>query len=253
MMKNTKLYISLFLWLAFGIVITTYFFSNKDEQLKAIKNTNKFVVKNTQTIWKQKLKKLKKKLAERGNDFRDIKVYDGIENSYSFINTNYENATIDFENLINILPDSTKVVFRKEQKQKFVTTQNQVVKEIYQLNLYQNAYNSLHYEYSKFGSSHSSFSRTSIVQESDSTFGFYSVWFPLEMELPQQKVELVYNYKKQDYNWKLFFPKDYNYTDPIIFQFNTYTETDTIRKRYQIKPQKGKKLKPFEYEEIEIK
>ena len=39
--------------------------------------------------------------------------------------------------------------------------------------------------------------------------------------------------------------------NPIIFQVNLYTTTDTIRKRYKIIRSKGRKLGLFDYEEIE--
>ncbi len=250
-MRSIKLYVSLFLWITFGIVIAAHFISDKDKELTAINNTNSFVAENNKLIWQEQLKKLRQTIANYGNNARDIKVYNDIRNSYDFIDECYRNNEIDFKNVIEILPDSSKVAFKEEQKQKFVTTKSQIVKEIHKLNLHQNTYRPLYTEYMKIGSFGGHFSTICIIQESDSTFGFYGVGFPLEMELPKQTIELIYNYKKQDYNWKLFFPKDYNYTKPIIFQINTYTKTDTTRKRYQIKPQKGKKLKPFEYEEIE--
>ncbi|WP_338762959.1 hypothetical protein WAF17_18660 [Bernardetia sp. ABR2-2B] len=247
-MKSIKLYVSLFLWVTFGIVMVAHFISDEDKELTAINNTNSFVAENNKLIWQEQLKKLRQTIANDGNNARDMKVYNDIRSSYDFIDGYYKNNEIAFKNVIEILPDSSKVVFKEEQKQEFVTTKSQIVKEIYKLNLHQNAYRSLYTEYMKIGSFGCHFSIISIIQESDSTLGFYGVGFPLEMDLSKQTAELVHNNSKQDYNWKLFFPKDS--LKPITFQINTYTKTDTIRKRYQIKPQKGKKLKPFEYEEI---
>jgi len=96
---------------------------------------------------------------------------------------------------------------------------------------------------------HCGFNKIHILQASDTTLGFYSNSnINKYIEIHITKIEILNQKYTIDAEGGLVFDK--NLKEPTIFQITTYTKTGIIKKRYQITPKKGQKIKPFDYQEI---
>lgn len=253
---KTKLYTSIFLWLAFIILIVSFSLDNQEEELKAVAITKKSMLEAHKKYYDKEINEAEFFLEENGNNSRDRKVQDTVEMGRVLIDSMFENGEIQTE---IIMPFLSKHYYNHEgayseeeeirRSLRKYEGNNKLIKSVDNFSHYQYTYGRLFDHHHKLWNSNCGFDRISIVKSSDSTLAFSITGLPIYIETPEKSIQFINQKDKKENDWKLSFDK--NSTEPIIFQINTYTKTDTIRKRYQIKPQKGKKLKPFEYEEIE--
>ncbi len=253
-----KIYISLFLWLSFLLLVISHFMNTKEkEELKAIDITKNSVLKAQQKHYDKEINKTEILLEETGNNHRDRKVQDTVLIGRTIIDSLFENGEIKAE---IIMPFLSKYYYNhegahsEEEEIRHLLEgykgDNEVIKSIDNFSRYQYAYDRLFDHHNKFWDGRGcGFDRVSIAKSSDSTLAFAITALPNYIELPEKTIQFINQEDNKEKDWKLQYDK--NSTQPIIFQINTYTKTDTTRKRYQIKPQKGKQLKTFDYEEIE--
>ncbi len=241
---KTKLYSSIFLWLAFVILIVSYSFKNEEEELKAISATKNVVLNAHKEYYDKKLNDVEILINDKGNDYRDIKVQDTVKMGRVIIDSLFQKNELDYDKIKVFLYEYNFDYQLHDYEQKFEDN-SEIIKNINNLDSYQYYYTLLYAHHNKLGGGGGGFDRISIMKSSDTTIAFN-----LTGEVTNT-IQFINQKDNKENNWKLSYDK--NSTEPIIFQINTYTKTDTIRKKYQIKPQKGKKLKPFDYEEIEIK
>lgn len=254
---KTKLYISIFLWLAFIILITSYSLKNEEKELNAISKTKNSVLNAQKEYYAKKLDDAEVTINDNGNNSRDRKVKDTLEMGTILIDSLFKNNEIEvniimpylckYHNSVEPQDDTDEI---KQCLEKYEGN-SEIIKSIDNLRRYQYSYKFLYEHFYKIDWKSCSFDRVVVMQSSDTTIAFDLIGTPNYVEVAEKTIQFINQKDNKENNWSIKFDK--NSTEPIIFQINTYTKTDTTRKRYQIKPQKGKKLKTFDYEEIEIK
>ncbi|AFM05099.1 hypothetical protein Fleli_2745 [Bernardetia litoralis DSM 6794] len=256
---KTKLYTSLLLWLAFIILVASYSLDNQKDELQAITTTKNSILEAQKKYYDKEINEAEVYLEENGNDRRDIKVQDTVKLGRAIIDSIFENDEIKAEIIMPFLSkyyhDHKGVQSDEEEIMRSLVKRykgnNKLLKSVDDFSCYQYAYGRLFDHYYKLWNSGCGFDKISIVKSSDTTVAFHITGLPNYIEIPKKTIQLINQENSKEDNWVIKFDK--KSTKPIIFQINTYTKTDTTRKRYQIKPQKGKKLGAFDYEEIEIK
>lgn len=251
-MKKIKKYVAISFWLVFCLFLTyQYFLDHSIKQKQAVENTHQKIRELTKEIHKHKLEKADITIYERGRNPRDIAVYNKIENACSEIETFYEMNQINITNLKSSLPDSAAFYIHSEAK-KPVNTDHEILTDIYQNNLYQNAYRLLDKEYNRLYYSSCGFLyvKVSVMKASDTTLGFYSLRnINKYIKILKTTIEILNQKYTINGEGVLYFYNNPN--QPTIFQVNTHTDSGIVSKRYQIKQKKGQRLQPFDYEEIE--
>jgi hypothetical protein len=249
-MKKNKTYIAISFWAILCLFLFYQYHLNSlvgSEEQKTISITNQKIRSLTQKLHQSKLKRVDIHINEDGNYKRDRKLYDEIKNAYSSVEELYENNTINVINLKSSLTDSTSVRFTTKSIAPAYNFKG--VKDIYNTNLYQNAYNLLGEEYYQLYGFDCGFYKVMVLNASDTTLGLYSTRaFFSSAEIPKMTIKILSKeYPMVSAEGPIF---DKNFKKPIIFQVNTHTKTGIIKKRYQIIPKKNQKLQPFDYKEI---
>ncbi|WP_375559966.1 hypothetical protein ACE193_19945 [Bernardetia sp. OM2101] len=257
---KTKLYTSIFLWLVLTILVVSYSLKNQEKELKAIETTKTIILNTHKEYYEKKLSDTEESINDMRNNPRDRKVQDTVEMGKILIDSMFENGGIQTEIIMPFLYKSFQDKWNQYALQHSVKPlekykgTNEILKQIHPLADYQFYYKHLYNRYDLiYGGISCGFSINLIRKSSDTTLALQPTGFPFlnYTKEPIFTIQSVDKNIKIDGYWKLSFDK--NATKPIIFQTNEYTKTDTIRKRYQIKPQQGKKLGAFDYEEIEMK
>ncbi|WP_375562765.1 hypothetical protein ACE193_09615 [Bernardetia sp. OM2101] len=252
-MKRIKKVVAISSWLMLCLVIVYQCFSDcssKSEQEKAIITTHKKIRRLTKEIHNYKLQKADFAIYERGRNPRDIAVYNKIESAYSDLENLYKTSQINVTNLKSSLPDSAAFYIHSEAK-KPVNTDYEILIDVYQNNLYQNAYRLLDTEYNRLYYSSCGFisNKGSIINANDTTLGFYSLRNVNKyIKIPKTTIEILNQKYTVNGEGVLYFDNDIN--KPTIFQVNTHTDSGIISTCYQIKQKKGQRLQPFDYKEI---
>ncbi|WP_291724527.1 hypothetical protein [Bernardetia sp.] len=255
---KTKLYTSLFLWLTFIILIVSYSLENQEEELKAIAITKMIVLNTHKEYYDKEINNAEEHINVFRNHPRYRKVQDTIEMGRVLIDSMFENGEIQTEVIMPFLYKSFQDKWNQYALRglpKLIGKyrgENEILKQIHPVANYQFYYKHLYNHHDLlYGGILCGFNINLVRKSSDTTFALQPTGFPFlhHTKEPICTIQSADDNIQQDYYWKLSYNK--NSTEPVIFQVNIYTKTDTIRKRYKIKPPKGRKLKPYDYEEIE--
>jgi hypothetical protein len=251
-MKKIKIYLALSFWAILCLFLFYQYHLDslvKIEEEKAISITNQKIRNLTQKLHNSKLERAEIHINEYGNDKRDRDVYNKINDAYFSVEQLYEKDKIDSKNIKSVLTDSASIHFTTKTINPS-TNDSKILKSIYNINLYQNAYNLLSEEYSKLYGFGGGFGKVMVFNASDTTLGLFSTKsFFNFAEISKINTKILNAKYTVDIEGGLAFSKDFK--EPIIFQVNINTKTDSIEKRYRITTPKGQKIKPFDYQEIE--
>ena len=251
-MKKNKKYIAISFWAILCLFLFYQYHLDslvKIEEEKAISITIQKIRNLTQKLHQSKLKRADIHINEDGNNKRDRNVHNEIKNTYLSVEQLYEKNKINSENIKSVLTDSASIHFTTKTINPS-TNDSKILKSIYNINLYQNAYNLLSEEYYKLYGFDCGFWKVMVLNASDTTLGLYSTeTFFSSAEIPKMTIQILNKeYPMVSVEGLIF---DKNFKEPIIFQVNTHTDSGIVSKRYQIKPKKNQKLQPFDYVEIE--
>ncbi|WP_338815726.1 hypothetical protein V9L05_22215 (plasmid) [Bernardetia sp. Wsw4-3y2] len=242
-MKN-KIYISIFLWLSFVVLVVSFFTQNAEKECQALKETQESILRVHKKMYNNKSNSMRLRINIAGNNPRDKIVQDTVEKGEVLLNSMFVKEKIENERVLPFLwkyyysmevgreIDGTEKILKKLEEYE---GGSEIVKQVNFLNRYQTAFYHLYEHYNKIGEYSRRFTKTRIVNASDTTLGFELGFYDDYFIIPRSKAWWITGSSN-----KL-----------TGIQTETYIERDTITKMYKVIPSKNGKINPFDYEEVE--
>ncbi|WP_338815727.1 hypothetical protein V9L05_22220 (plasmid) [Bernardetia sp. Wsw4-3y2] len=241
-MKN-KIYISLFLWLSFIILVVSYFTQNTEKECQALKETQNTFLKSHKKMYNDKFNSMELYIDGLGNNPRDFLIQNKIQEGESLLDSMFVKGKIENERILPFLRthyysmgevNDTKKILKGLEIYK---GNNKMLQQVNLIDRYQTSFYYLYEHHKEIGDFRIRYSKTNIINVSDTTLGFEFLGrYEGVVLTPENKV-----YWMMDSSKKL-----------IGIKTDTYTKEDTITKMYKVIPSKNGKINPFDYEEVEL-
>jgi hypothetical protein len=243
-MKN-KIYISIVLWLFFIVLVVSYFTKNTEKQNQALKETQESILKTHEKVYNDNFKNMELLIYRMGNSPRDRVVQNNVQKGEIVLKSMFAEEKIENERILPFLyknyyslevgkeVDDTEKILQELEVYK---GNNEMIKQVNFIDRYQTSFYYLYKHYEKIGDYGIRFTKTNIVNVSDTTLGFEFIGsYDDYIIAPRNEV-----------GWNRDSLNNLKY-----FRVNTYKQEDTITKMYKVISSKNGKPNPFDYEERE--